>query len=126
MVGGWLSTLYEEAIHPRDLMLASVGGLSDNASPLAWPLPVSAGILDLSRVGQVVLDEADTLLDDSFRDDVRHLLSRLPLPALSASVTPEQDHRPATSLALLGATMPRNIDSLMEGLVLVSGQSTAT
>ena len=79
-----------------------------------------AGIVDLSRVGQAVLDEADTLLDDSFREDVRRLLSRLPLPVLRAGSSPGRD-RPETSLALLGATLPRDVETLMEGLVLVSG-----
>ena len=73
-----------------------------------------AGIVDLSGVSQVVLDEADTLLDDSFREDVRRLLSRLPLPALSADLAQQ-----GASLTLLAATLPPNVDSLMQGLVRV-------
>ena len=70
--------------------------------------------MDLSGVSQVVLDEADTLLDDSFREDVRRLLSRLPLPALSADLAQQ-----GASLTLLAATLPPNVDSLMQGLVRV-------
>lgn len=94
---------------PMDVLVASFGALSKLQS---------VGILDLSRVAQVVLDEADTLLDDSFREDVRRLLGRLPLPALSADGAPGGAAAPAASLTLLGATMPRNIDSLLEGLLL--------
>ncbi|KAF0309472.1 putative ATP-dependent RNA helicase DDX28 [Amphibalanus amphitrite] len=94
---------------PMDVLVASFGALSKLHS---------VGILDLSRVSQVILDEADTLLDDSFREDVRRLLSRLPLSALSGDLQrPGDGGGPTTALTLLAATLPRNLDSLLEGLV---------
>ncbi|XP_037073004.1 probable ATP-dependent RNA helicase DDX28 [Pollicipes pollicipes] len=97
-------------LHPTllemDLLVASFGALSKLTS---------VGVLDLSRVTQVVLDEADTLLDDSFREDVRRLLHRLPLRVGSAKAAP--DAPPDASLTLVGATLPSGVDRLLDGLV---------
>ncbi|XP_063240676.1 probable ATP-dependent RNA helicase DDX28 isoform X2 [Bacillus rossius redtenbacheri] len=53
-----------------DLLVASLGALSKLTS---------AGVYNMKRVRHIVLDEADTLLDDSFNEKLRHFLRRFPL-----------------------------------------------
>jgi len=84
-----------------DILVASLGALNKLTA---------VGVLDLSRVQQLVLDEADSLLDDSFREEVRRLLRRLPAPG-------EGEAPPA--LTLVGATLPGRAATaqLLEGLL---------
>ena len=53
-----------------DIVVASVGALSKL---------VTTGIYRMDHVRHVVLDEADTLLDDSFSDKLVHFLKRFPV-----------------------------------------------
>lgn len=53
-----------------DILVASVGALSKL---------VTTGIYRMDYVRHVVLDEADTLLDDSFSDKLVHFLKRFPV-----------------------------------------------
>lgn len=55
-----------------DIVVASVGALSKL---------VTTGIYRMDHVRHVVLDEADTLLDDSFSDKLVHFLKRFPVSA---------------------------------------------
>lgn len=61
-------------IHPDfddvDVVVASVGALSKL---------VTTGIYRMDHVRHVILDEADTLLDDSFSDKLVHFLKRFPV-----------------------------------------------
>lgn len=45
----------------------------------AYSKLVSTGIFKINNVHHMVLDEADTLLDDSFIDKVSHLLKKFPV-----------------------------------------------
>lgn len=45
----------------------------------AYSKLVSTGIFKINNVHHIVLDEADTLLDDSFIDKVSHLLKKFPV-----------------------------------------------
>lgn len=56
-----------------DIVVASVGALSKL---------VTTGIYRMDHVRHVVLDEADTLLDDSFSDKLVHFMKRFPVSLL--------------------------------------------
>lgn len=45
----------------------------------AYSKLVTTGIFKISNVHHVVLDEADTLLDDSFIDKLAHLVKKFPV-----------------------------------------------
>ena len=76
-------------------------------------------LYDLSLVQQLVLDEADSLLDDSFSEVTRRLVKRvkvrgeeLPGPAAGGMQT-------GTQIAIVGATLPRSLDSVIGDIVPV-------
>ncbi|EEC11686.1 helicase, putative, partial [Ixodes scapularis] len=72
---------------------------------------VRRGKMDLSLVRQVVVDEADTLLDDSFSDTVTEILQ-------DAQVDLRQDNfQVGAQLILVGATLPTEITDSLSGLV---------
>ncbi|KAF1756100.1 hypothetical protein GCK72_012553 [Caenorhabditis remanei] len=56
------------------------------------------GAMDLSHVDFFVLDEADKLMDDVFRDDINIIINSLP---------------PIRQVAVFSATYPRNLDNLL-------------
>jgi superfamily II DNA/RNA helicase len=67
-----------------------------------------AGTYDLGFVRAVVLDEADTLLDDSFSIYISELLQKFAFGA---------DEEKRVQLALVSATMPRSLEEKLEGIV---------
>ncbi|EFO86941.1 hypothetical protein CRE_09719 [Caenorhabditis remanei] len=54
------------------------------------------GVMDLSHVDLFVLDEADKLMDDVFRDDINIIINSLP---------------PIRQVAVFSATYPQNLDN---------------
>lgn len=87
-----------------DLLVATVGALSKLSS---------SGLYNLSHVKHVVLDEADTLLDDSFKDYLINLLRKLPFGNRVRSSIPQ-----VVQLTLASATMPKVIPKSLQSLVL--------
>ncbi|KAJ9585311.1 hypothetical protein L9F63_002896, partial [Diploptera punctata] len=88
-----------------DLLVASFGALSKLTT---------TGIISMKNVRHVVLDEADTLLDDSFNAKLCHFLKRFPFvaqvnDALAAILT--------TQLTLVSATMPTSVSSILEKII---------
>ena len=71
-----------------DIVVATPGRAVDH---------INRGSLDLDRIGMVVLDEADEMLDMGFADDLDAILSQLP------------EER---QTVLFSATMPKRIESL--------------
>lgn len=92
-----------------DVLVGTVGALSKL---------VTHGIYRMERVRHVVLDEADTLLDDSFSEKLGYFLRRFPFhrhhQLLSADVV-------GTQLVLVSATLPRDYEELLRPLLHVSG-----
>uniref|UniRef100_A0A182IXN8 Helicase C-terminal domain-containing protein n=1 Tax=Anopheles atroparvus TaxID=41427 RepID=A0A182IXN8_ANOAO len=92
-----------------DILVASFGAVSKL---------ITSGIYRMEEVRYVVLDEADTLLDDSFNNKLLHLMKRFPfhknhLQDLADSIR-------GTQLILAAATMPTNMEELLSKLVNVA------
>ncbi|XP_023303405.2 probable ATP-dependent RNA helicase DDX28 [Lucilia cuprina] len=87
-----------------DIVVASVGAMSKL---------VTTGIYRMDHVRHVVLDEADTLLDDSFSDKLVHFMKRFPFHK-NLSQKPDDI---GTQLVLASATMPTNIDELLHKVI---------
>lgn len=68
-------------------------------------------LYDLTRVAHIVLDEADTLLDDSFNPEVLRFLGRFRFEGSA-----EDQLVQAT---LVSATMPRSVESILGEVVPV-------
>lgn len=74
----------------------------------------NSGKLSGSRCQHIVLDEADTLLDDSFSDVIKSILTKLQITVASDET---EDYSPVncgTQLLLVSATMPRSLDSILD------------
>lgn len=78
-----------------DVLVGSIGAVSKLTT---------TGILRMSDVKFVVLDEADTLLDDGFNEKLTYFLQRFPF------------HR-STQLVLASATMPTNYETVLENII---------
>ncbi|XP_021367944.1 probable ATP-dependent RNA helicase DDX28 isoform X2 [Mizuhopecten yessoensis] len=80
-----------------------------------------SGKLTGARCQHLVLDEADTLLDDSFSDVIKKIMQKLQIIVPSASSALTTDDQPyvmsGTQLLLISATMPRSLDSILEDFI---------
>lgn len=83
-----------------DLLISSFGALSKL---------VTNQIYRMHNVRHVVLDEADTLLDDSFNEKLSYFLKKLPFFKSSNSF--------GCQLTLSSATLPQNLDELLSGII---------
>ncbi|OWA54270.1 putative ATP-dependent RNA helicase DDX28 [Hypsibius exemplaris] len=70
---------------------------------------------DVSRVHTVVIDEADTMVDDSFSDLVRRILGRMMIQGGGREGSGEYSR--GAQLVLVGATMPRSLLDTFDGIV---------
>lgn len=91
-----------------DILVSSFGAISKL---------ISNGIYRTDEVRWVVLDEADTLLDDSFNDKLLHLMKRFPFH--KNHLQDIGDKIRGTQLILAAATMPSNINELLSQIVNV-------
>ncbi|XP_055547677.1 probable ATP-dependent RNA helicase DDX28 [Wyeomyia smithii] len=85
-----------------DILVSSFGALSKL---------ISCGIYKTDQVRWVVLDEADTLLDDSFNSKLLHLMKRFPFHKNHLYDLGENIQ--GTQLVLAAATMPSNMTELL-------------
>ncbi|XP_011199643.2 probable ATP-dependent RNA helicase DDX28 [Bactrocera dorsalis] len=87
-----------------DVLVATVGALSKL---------VTTGIYRMEEVRHVVLDEADTLLDDSFSDKLGYFLRRFPFYKNHT----QDEHNVGTQLILASATMPTNTEEMLQKVI---------
>ncbi|KAH8333526.1 hypothetical protein KR059_000501 [Drosophila kikkawai] len=92
-----MSPQFEEV----DILVATLGALSKL---------VTTGIYRMEQVRHLVLDEADTLLDDTFTDKLTYFLRRFPFHLV---------HKPdaGTQLILASATMPTNTKEILDRVI---------
>lgn len=79
IIGGHTkSIMMNPSMDNIDILIASMGALSKL---------ITTRVYKMDAVRHVVLDEADTLLDDSFAPKVRYILRRFPVILLASSIT---------------------------------------
>ncbi|EDW65024.1 probable ATP-dependent RNA helicase DDX28 [Drosophila virilis] len=87
-----------------DILVATLGAISKL---------VTTGIYHMEQVRHVVLDEADTLLDDSFTEKLTYFMRRFPFHRNHV-----QDARiVGTQLLLASATMPTNTREILQRVI---------
>ncbi|XP_053695793.1 probable ATP-dependent RNA helicase DDX28 [Sabethes cyaneus] len=91
-----------------DVLVSSFGALSKL---------ITCGIYKTDQVRWVVLDEADTLLDDSFNSKLLYLMKRFPFH--KNHLYELGDNIQGTQLVLAAATMPSNMTELLEQILNV-------
>lgn len=88
-----------------DIVVASLGGLSKH---------VTLGLLKTRFVRHVILDEADSLFDETFYDKLTHFLKKMRF----GPVTECENSLPKYSqMTLVSATMPQHLDEILENIV---------
>lgn len=112
VVGGHTKRLMlNPSFEDVDLLVGTVGALSKL---------VTNGIYRMERVRHVVLDEADTLLDDSFNEKLGYFLRRFPFHK-NAWAT---EKVVGTQLMLVSATLPTDPEALLLPLLGPGGAQT--
>ncbi|XP_027225026.2 probable ATP-dependent RNA helicase DDX28 [Penaeus vannamei] len=96
------------AVTEPHLLVATIGALSKLTT---------AGLYDMSLVRHITLDEADSLLDDSFNDSVIRYLSRFPIQGCSNTEEPEPLVMSGVQLTLVSATTPRSLHTILDPIV---------
>ncbi|XP_043649272.1 probable ATP-dependent RNA helicase DDX28 [Drosophila teissieri] len=84
-----------------DILVATLGALSKL---------VTTGIYRMEHVRHLVLDEADTLLDDTFTDKLTYFLRRFPFHLV-------QKEDAGTQMILASATMPTNTREILHKVI---------
>ncbi|XP_062143072.1 probable ATP-dependent RNA helicase DDX28 [Drosophila sulfurigaster albostrigata] len=87
-----------------DILVATLGAVSKL---------VTTGIYRMEQVRHVVLDEADTLLDDSFTDKLTYFLRRFPFHRNHV----QDESIVGTQLLLASATMPTNTREILQKVI---------
>lgn len=88
-----------------DLLVATPGVLSKLLTNRCY---------NMSRLNHVILDEADTLLDDSFSDLTLRLLQKMKIQSDRGFL---EDTGIGTQVTLAGATMPRSLHETLPSIV---------
>ncbi|KAK4306468.1 hypothetical protein Pmani_021709 [Petrolisthes manimaculis] len=101
----------KKMLHPelaqQDLLIATVGALSKLTTVRVW---------NTDYLRHVVMDEADTLLDDSFSEKVLHFISKLPVQGANEE-TQQPEILSGVQLTLVAATMPRSLHTILHPLL---------
>lgn len=83
-------------------------------------LDLVSGLVNPSLLQTLVLDEADTLLDDSFSTLVLSLIKRLRISSEKPlNPSAESSSVVGTQVALVSATMPRDLQKILADIVPV-------
>lgn len=88
----------------------------------AYSKLVTTGIFKINNIHHVVLDEADTLLDDSFIDKLAHLLKKFPIQHKVQIQTPPF----GCQITLVSATMPHELPASVSAFVDPESLKTVT
>lgn len=89
-----------------DLLVASLGALSKLTT---------TGIYNMSNVHHVVLDEADTLLDDSFNEKLCHFLKKFKFQYKGANMLTTLPS--GVQMTLVSATMPTSLTDILNPVI---------
>ncbi|XP_047019617.1 probable ATP-dependent RNA helicase DDX28 [Helicoverpa zea] len=88
----------------------------------AYSKLVTTGIFKINNVHHIVLDEADTLLDDTFIDKMAHLLKKFPIQHKVQIQTPPV----GCQVTLVSATMPHELPAAVNAFVDPESLKTIT
>lgn len=98
------------------LVVATLGALSKLTT---------SRVYDMSLVQHITLDEADSLFDDSFNEQIMHYLGKIPIRGshqeLSGSVAMS-----GAQLTLVSATTPRSLGTILEPILDIESLSRIT
>ncbi|CAB3235204.1 unnamed protein product [Arctia plantaginis] len=96
-----------------DLLVTTLG---------AYSKLVTTGIFKINNVHHVVLDEADTLLDDSFVEKLSHLMKKFAIQHMVKIQSPPK----GCQLTLVSATMPQELPDSVSSFVDPQSLKTVT
>uniref|UniRef100_A0A1B6KUR4 RNA helicase n=1 Tax=Graphocephala atropunctata TaxID=36148 RepID=A0A1B6KUR4_9HEMI len=109
VVGGHMKRIISHPnFRPVDLFVSSTGA----ASKLT-----TSGVYNMSYVRHIVLDEADTVMDDSFSDYIVRYLRKFPISYAKSSKNTEGLPE-FCQLTLVSATMPTSLPTILGDIIM--------
>ncbi|XP_014446492.1 probable ATP-dependent RNA helicase DDX28 [Tupaia chinensis] len=100
---------------PSDVLVATPGAL--------WKA-LKSQLISLEQLSFLVLDEADTLLDESFLELVDYILGKCHIAEAPADL--EDSFNPKAQLVLVGATFPEGVNQLLSKVASPNSLTTIT
>lgn len=94
------------------------------ATPGALWKALKSQLVSLQHLSFLVLDEADTLLDESFLELVDYILGRSPIAESPAEL--EDPFNPKAQLVMVGATFPEGVNELLSKVTSPDCLTTVT
>ncbi|XP_021075711.1 probable ATP-dependent RNA helicase DDX28 [Mus pahari] len=94
------------------------------ATPGALWKALKSQLISLQRLNFIVLDEVDTLLDESFLELVDYILEKSPIAESPAEL--EDPFNPKAQLVLVGATFPEGLNQLLSKVTSPDSLTTIT
>lgn len=104
--GGTKQRMLSPPMSRVELLVASFGALSKLTT---------VGVYNMNHLTHITLDEADTLLDDSFNEQVTRFMTKHPIQGAGESQYPEA--LSGAQLTLVAATTPRDLTKILEPIV---------
>lgn len=98
------------------LVVATLGALSKLTT---------SRVYDMSLVQHITLDEADTLFDDSFNQQMMHYLGKFPIRG-SHQELPGSIAMSGAQLTLVSATTPRSLETILDPILDIDSLSRIT
>lgn len=104
--GGTKKKMLTPPMSQQDLLVASFGAMSKLTT---------VGVYDMSFLTHITLDEADTLLDDSFNEEVTRFITKQPIQGSGDDEQPEV--LSGAQLTLVAATTPTSLAKILDPIV---------
>lgn len=104
--GGTKKKMLTPPMSQQHLLVASFGALSKLTT---------VGVYSMNNLTHITLDEADTLLDDSFHEQLTHFITQQPIQG--AGVDQQPEILSGLQLTLVAATTPRDLPKILEPIV---------
>ncbi|XP_033231116.1 probable ATP-dependent RNA helicase DDX28 [Belonocnema kinseyi] len=103
--GGIRKKVNNPSVSDVDIIVATLGGLSKLTT---------LGIYNMNFVRHVILDEADSLFDETFYDKLRHFLRKISFGPLAQF---KNNFPKFAQLTLVSATMPQHLEEILQDIV---------
>lgn len=119
--GGTKRKMLNPEFKETDLLVATLGALSKLTT---------TGIYKMNHVRHVVLDEADTLLDESFAEKLAHFLKKFPFCYEARGIGDPgilgESPNPGTQLTLCSATLLSSLPNILSEIIMPESLVTLT
>ncbi|XP_034255189.1 probable ATP-dependent RNA helicase DDX28 isoform X1 [Thrips palmi] len=116
-VGGYSDQGSDDLPQIVDIVVGSLGTIKKK---------IAKGNINLQRIQHIVMDEADQLVDDQNRGQIRGILKKVSIKQVSDDGSDSEHDDQGTQLILVSATIPTNLEDLFDNMVDVGSLERIT